>query len=97
MKRICLICFFVQGFCWSLVSCHKETNDLIVPVDTTQSFNEIVNEHLPWSFDNDKRYFSARLTYLQESPGPNSADSIKAVYQFTNGTYVQLSRGNAGN
>jgi hypothetical protein len=97
MKKIILIYFFVQSFCWSLSSCHKETNDLIVPVDTTQSFDEIVNDHLPWSYYNDQQYFCARVTYLQEPPGPNSADSIKAVYQIANGTFVQLSRGNPGN
>jgi len=55
---------------------------LLYPRIQHNNFSMRVNDHLQGSYHNDKEYFSERLTYLQESPRPNSADSIKAIYLF---------------
>jgi len=88
--------FLVTGLLWILASCHKEENDLSVPqIMLPQPAKEIF-ANLDWKYDTNRKTFYAKLTDLGEVGSALSADSIKAVYQFASGAYVEIPHGNPG-
>ena len=98
MKNFKLIFPFVKVLWWFLCSCHKESGEMVSPtVIQPLPVKEIFNSSLEWRYNQDKKVLNAWVTRLQDPPGPNSADSIEAVYQFWNGNYLEVPRGNAGN
>ena len=66
-------------------------------IDSALPVKEIVNSNLQWQYLPKRGLISARLTDLQDPPGPNSADSIDAVYKFSNYVYIEVPRGNPAN
>jgi len=69
---------------------------LVKIIPPPQAVNEIVAE-LKWWYDESKKKLAAKLTDLEDAGNPFSADSIKAVYRFSNGSYVEIPEGNPGN
>ena len=61
-----------------------------------QEANEIVAT-LQWDYDANKKRLAAKLADLDDPGNHLSADSIKAVYQFFNGSYLEIPRGTPGN
>ena len=66
-------------------------------IDPVLPTKEIVNSNLYWQYLPKKGLISARLTGLQEPPSRTSADSVDAVYKFSNSIYIEVPKGNPGN
>ena len=95
MKKVTLVFSLMLTLLVFLCSCGKDTNE--IPVTPGAPIKEIINANLVWEYNIAKEILSAKLTNLQDPPGPNTADKIKAVYQFMSNNYQELPRGNSGN
>ena len=90
MKKSSLSLLFVQLLACLLYSCDKHTSDLDTLLNVPVLYNEIIDSNLQWRYDPVKELLSAKLACFTDESGPYSSHWIKAVYQFSNGTFEEI-------